>query len=579
MKHNRMIWLLMLSLGLSLFVPLASHAENYTYDVTGRLTGVAYADGSSIAYSYDANGNRLSRTVVTGIADTVAPVISLLGTTPLTVAHGSVYNDAGATAADNVDGNITANIATVNPVNTAVVGTYTITYNVSDAATNAATQVTRTVNVTDQTAPVITLLGITPLTVAHGSVYNDAGATAADNVDGNITANIATVNPVNTNTVGVYTVTYNVSDAATNAATNAATQVTRTVNVTDQTAPTITLLGTTPLTVAHGSVYNDAGATAADSVDGNITANIGTVNSVNTNTVGVYTVTYNVSDAATNAATQVTRTVNVTDQTAPVITVTGASPITIALNSGYNDAGATAVDNVDGAVAVITTGAVDTAIAGVYTLTYTATDAATNSRTATRKVKVMAAGTTAGGTTAQVPITGSATTVDIVSTNEIISNFSATSTAGTTPPAGVSFPFGIVSYSTSVTPGASQTVNLTFSTALPANLVLYKVNNAGVYTLIPNGAGVDQWTQVNATTVALTLLDGGAFDLDGSATNGVIVDPVGVGAGAAPAGGASVGGGCAINTNNASPDPLMPIMIILSLCYLFTHRKREADDR
>jgi len=41
----------------------------------------------------------------------------------------SVYVDAGATASDNYDGDITASIVTVNPVNTAVKGTYTVTYN------------------------------------------------------------------------------------------------------------------------------------------------------------------------------------------------------------------------------------------------------------------------------------------------------------------------------------------------------------------------------------------------------------------------------------------------------------------
>jgi len=166
---------------------------------------------------------------MTPVVDATPPVITLLGVTPVTIAQGSVYTDAGATALDNVDGNITANIVTVNNVNTAVPGTYTVTYNVSDAAGNPATQVTRTVNVTllDITPPVITLLGVTPVTIAQGSVYTDAGATALDNVDGNITANIVTVNNVNTAAVGTYSVTYNVSDAAG----NAANQVTRTVNV------------------------------------------------------------------------------------------------------------------------------------------------------------------------------------------------------------------------------------------------------------------------------------------------------------------------------------------------------------
>jgi len=62
---------------------------------------------------------------------------------------GETYVDDGATALDNYDGNITTSISVVNPVNTATVGEYTVTYNVSDAAGNAAVQVTRTVNVVE----------------------------------------------------------------------------------------------------------------------------------------------------------------------------------------------------------------------------------------------------------------------------------------------------------------------------------------------------------------------------------------------------------------------------------------------
>ena len=121
------------------------------------------------------------------------------------------------------------------------VGTYTVTYNVDDAAGNAATQVSRTVNVTaDVTVPVITRLGDATVSLELGSTYTDAGATAVDNIDGTITSSIVTVNPVNVNAVGTYTVTYNVDDAAG----NAATQVSRTVNVTaDVTVPVITRLG------------------------------------------------------------------------------------------------------------------------------------------------------------------------------------------------------------------------------------------------------------------------------------------------------------------------------------------------
>lgn len=83
----------------------------------------------------------------TAAADLVAPVITLLGVTPLDVVQGSIYVDAGATALDNVDGDITVNIAVVNPVNTSVLGAYVVTYDVADATLNNAVQVTRTVNV------------------------------------------------------------------------------------------------------------------------------------------------------------------------------------------------------------------------------------------------------------------------------------------------------------------------------------------------------------------------------------------------------------------------------------------------
>ena len=82
----------------------------------------------------------------------------------------------------NVDGNITTNIITTNTVNTTSAGTYTVTYNVSDAAGNAATPVVRTVNVLDTEAPVITIIGGSTVTVNQGATYTDSGATATESV-------------------------------------------------------------------------------------------------------------------------------------------------------------------------------------------------------------------------------------------------------------------------------------------------------------------------------------------------------------------------------------------------------------
>ena len=59
---------------------------------------------------------------------------------------GNSFTDPGATASDNVDGNITSSIqVSGDTVNTAAIGTYVIRYNVMDAAGNAAVEKTRTV--------------------------------------------------------------------------------------------------------------------------------------------------------------------------------------------------------------------------------------------------------------------------------------------------------------------------------------------------------------------------------------------------------------------------------------------------
>jgi hypothetical protein len=76
------------------------------------------------------------------------------------------------------------------------------------------------------------------------------------------------------------------------------------------------------------------------------------------------------------------------DTTAPVITLNGEANTTLNVGVTYTEAGATATDNVDGTVTVVTTGTVDTTAAGTYTITYTATDAAGNVGTNTRMVTV-----------------------------------------------------------------------------------------------------------------------------------------------------------------------------------------------
>ncbi|MFT5628579.1 MAG: hypothetical protein ACI92X_001832 [Dokdonia sp.] len=243
--------------------------------------------------------------------DLEVPVISLNGASTVNLSPGDAYNELGATATDNVDGNISGSIIIGgDTVNTNVLGSYVVTYNVSDAAGNNAVEVIRAVIVSDTAAPVISLVGAATINLNVGDTYNELGATATDNFDGNLTSSIAVTGVINTSSAGTYVVNYNVSDASG----NSATQVIRTVIVTeDTTPPVISLIGASAINLNVGDTYNEQGATATDNQDGNLTSSIVIAGTVNTNSAGTYLVNYNVSDAAGNAATQLTRTVNVSD--------------------------------------------------------------------------------------------------------------------------------------------------------------------------------------------------------------------------------------------------------------------------
>src|SRR5205085_6417880 len=275
-----------------------------------------------------------------------------------------------------------SDIQVTGTVDPNVPGTYNLIYTITDPAGNPGT-VVRDVHVVDTTPPSITLNGVDPMTVeCHGS-FSDPGATATDTCAGDLTSAIQVSGSVNADAPGAYTLTYTVSDGS-----NTTTK-TRTVNVVDTTPPTIALSGANPMTVECHTTFADPGATATDSCAGSFAATAS--GTVNTNVPGTYTITYNASDAAGNAATPVTRTVNVVDTTPPVITLNGASSMTVECHTSFTDPGATASDSCAGDLtgAISVTGSVNPNVVGTYTLTYTVNDGQGHTITATRIVNVV----------------------------------------------------------------------------------------------------------------------------------------------------------------------------------------------
>ena len=252
----------------------------------------------------DAEGDR-DDTYDEATDTSLPPVISLVGSSTIYLGVGDTFTDPGATASDNVDGDLTSSITSSGTVNTATEGTYTIEYSVSDAAGNIAS-VSRTVIVSLDLPPTITLTGSATISILVGDTYIENGCVATDALDGDLTSSIITSGTVDTSTVGTYTLVYSVSDSASNIV-----STTRTVIVNsspDTTAPVITLIGSSTINLPLGDTFTDPGATATDNVDGDLTSSITTSGTVDTSTAGTYIIAYSVSDAASNTAS-VNRTV------------------------------------------------------------------------------------------------------------------------------------------------------------------------------------------------------------------------------------------------------------------------------
>ncbi|MDQ7002934.1 MAG: DUF5011 domain-containing protein, partial [Ghiorsea sp.] len=306
-----------------------------------------------------------------------APAITLNGVNQMTVVKGGVFTDPGAVATSNVDGDISSKIKILGTVNAKQVGFYTLTYDVADAAGNQAQQVLRIVQVVaapDTVAPIITVNGAA-VTLNAGKLYIDQGANLDDPY-----ATLTTTGYVNTAKSGTYTITYNAVDGAG----NAAIPVTRTVTVVDATPPSVfQLLGSANVSIIQGGSFTDPGVFAWDATDGDISSKVVITGTVNTQVQATYTLTYNVSDNARNAAQAITRTVNVTTETTPpVVTApaavqaqaTGATtPVTLGTS--------TVTDNVSTGLAA-TASPVGPFTVGIHTITWTATDAAGNIGTA-----------------------------------------------------------------------------------------------------------------------------------------------------------------------------------------------------
>jgi len=312
----------------------------------------------------DTSENTATMEATVTITDQTPPIIALVGDNAPTLSTGDIYSEQGATAQDNVEGDISVDVIIGGDiVNTTTPGTYTVTYNLTDLAGNVANELTRQVTVQDASAPVVNVPDNISVaaTDQNGTNSLDSSistfltkATANDDVDGSVNVTHNAPNPF---PIGETVVTFSAKDSSDNIGTSQAK-----VTISDQTSPVITLVGDSAITVNLGDSYVEPGFSALDNVDYDISSKV-TISgdTIDTNAEGIYTITYNTSDIAGNAALEKTRKITVQDIASP--TVSAPENITVAatdhLGTADSDASisdflaaATANDIIDGEISV-----------------------------------------------------------------------------------------------------------------------------------------------------------------------------------------------------------------------------------
>ena len=143
------------------------------------------------------------------IIDTKAPVIQLEGEEDFKQSYAKEYQEPGVKAYDEYEGDLTEKVKSekkeVDDKN------YKIIYTVEDSSGNKANRV-RNVTIIDDVPPVITLNGNSIINLTPNSEYEEKGATAKDEIDGELTEKIVKEGSVDTSSEGTYTIVYKVSD-------------------------------------------------------------------------------------------------------------------------------------------------------------------------------------------------------------------------------------------------------------------------------------------------------------------------------------------------------------------------------
>lgn len=220
--------------------------------------------------------------------------------------------------------------------------------------------------------PKIDLRGEETITLNYKDKYKESGYTASF-LGKDITDEVSIDGKVNTTKLGDYDITYTVGKGLFKR------KITRHVHVSDTEKPKLSI-DKKDMYVCPDAKPQKEDVKATDNYDGDLTKKIKVK-------IGKDKITYAVEDSSKNK-TVITKKIVYKDIEKPVITLEGESEVSLLVGDEFVDSGYKATDNCDKDVKVKVDGSVNSQAEGTYELKYTATDAAGNTATVSRKVVV-----------------------------------------------------------------------------------------------------------------------------------------------------------------------------------------------
>lgn len=333
----------------------------------------------------DKAGNVATRTLKLVVQDTTAPDLTIHGRNPITDQQcAATYTDGGVSASDTYDdhekisikvstriagpkGNAAPTFATLSKRT----GDYVITYSAKDSNGQSATPVTRPVTVVDTHKPSLSLNGFPALETHYiGGKFSRPTVTCKDTCDsspkltekwvpGFGIPKTYSADPTSKNFFSLdlkqfekkqhskkFVKEYTCTDYTGLSVSKRVTYL-----VEDNTKPVLNIVPPQNQFLAaskNAAAWADPGAECKDFSDGDIkpVVTFGATGKPNMKVPDTYTVTYTCKDSAGNKAAPITRTVKVSDNNCPVITLKGPAVQVVEASFPWIEPGWTVTDDV-----------------------------------------------------------------------------------------------------------------------------------------------------------------------------------------------------------------------------------------